>query len=240
MLKENLGIQEIEKLTYDEAAEIALEKLNIKGHDCFLVDFGGYFGYSILVFHSGKHIHYANDYELHHHYLVKESGREALREYYINEMNRKLFTDAEMMEEPTSYDEYEKKSYFLRNYYIMRQDYISIFFIGSNEEREARQREIDKKYPYYNSVSFCYVSDPEIIHTQKKYLEILQNAYERLQNNLEVFRKMVSQELSNHEACITCDYTEALEALGMTFDSLSTDQKKIVKEELRKQIDSYC
>ena len=171
---------------------------------------------------------------------MKESGREALREYYINEMNRKLFTDAEMMEEPTSYDEYEKKSYFLRNYYIMRQDYISIFFIGSNEEREARQREIDKKYPYYNSVSFCYVSDPEIIHTQKKYLEILQNAYERLQNNLEVFRKMVSQELSNHEACITCDYTEALEALGMTFDSLSTDQKKIVKEELRKQIDSYC
>ena len=240
MLKENLGIQEIENLTYAEAAEIALEKLNIKGHDCFLVDFGGYFGYSILVFHSGKHIHYANDYELHHHYLVKESGREALREYYINEMNRKLFTDAEMMEEPTSYDEYEKKSYFLRNYYIMRQDYISIFFIGSNEEREARQREIDKKYPYYNSVSFCYVSDPEIIHTQKKYLEILQNAYERLQNNIEVFRKMVSQELSNHEACITCDYTEALEALGMTFDSLSTDQKKIVKEELRKQIDSYC
>lgn len=236
----NLGIREIEKLTYDEAAEIAAEKLNIKGHDCFLVDFGGYFGYSILVFHSGKHIHYANDYELHHHYLVKESGREALREYYINEMERKLFTDAEMMEKPTSYDEYEKKSYFLRNYYIMRQDYISIFFIGSNEEREARQREIDKKYPYYNSVSFCYVSDPEIIHTQKKYLEILQNAYERLQNNLEVFRKMVSQELSNHEACITCDYTEALEALGMTFDSLSTDQKKIVKEELRKQIDSYC
>ena len=235
-----MNITTIENLTYEKAVAIALEHLTIKDHACFFVDFDGYFGYSILVFKNGKHIHYANDYELHHHWLVKEKGRDGLREYYINEMNEKLYTDAEMMEEPSSYDEYEKKSYFLRNYYIMRQDYISIFFIGSNEEREARQREIDKKYPYYNSVSFCYVSDPEIIDTQKKYLTILQNAYKHLQNNLEIFREMVRKELANHEACITCDYTDALDALGLKFEELTAEKQEIVKEELKKQIQSYC
>lgn len=235
-----MNIKEIESLTLEEVKNNALEYMEIKEHDCFLIDFGGYFGYSILVFKDGKHIYHVNDYELHHHWIVKEKGRDALREYYIREMNEKLYTDAEMMEEPSSYDEYEKKSYFLRNYYIMRQDYISIFFIGTDAEREARQREIEKNYPYYNSVSFCYVSDPEIVNTQKKYLAILRNAYKRFQNDSEIFREMVRKELANHEACVTCDYTDALDALGMKYAELTEEKQSIVKEELRKQIENYC
>ena len=105
-----MKLKEIQGLTLEEVKNNALEYMEIKEHDCFFVDFSGYFGYSILVFKNGKHIYHANDYELHHHWLMKEKGRDALREYYIKEMNRKLYTDAEMMEEPSSYDEYEKKS----------------------------------------------------------------------------------------------------------------------------------
>ena len=235
-----MNITEIESLTYAEAAEMALEKLNIKGHDCFLVDFGGYFGYSILVFHSGKHVYHANDYELHHHYIVEKSGREALRDYYIREMNKKLYTDKEMMEEIKTYDEYENKNHFLRNYYIMRYDHESIFFIGTDAEREKRRKEIEKKFPYYNPVSFCYVADPEIITTQEKYLAHLREAYNNLKGNNDTFREMVRKELVNHEACITGDYTDALAALGMSFDELEVEKKKIVKEELKKQVESYC
>lgn len=235
----NMGITEIENLTYEEAAAIALEHLTIKDHDCFLVDFGGYFGYSALVFKNGKHIYHANDYELHHHHLVKEKGRDALREYYIKEMNGKLYTDAEMMEESSSYDEYEKKNHFLRNYHIMRYDHESIFFIGTDAEREERKKRIEKNYPFYNPVSFCYVADQKIVEIQREYLRILQNAYERLQNDLGVFREMVRKELANHEACITYDYTDALGALGLTFEELSEERQKIVKEELKRQIESY-
>lgn len=235
-----MNIKEIESLTLEEAKNIALENLTIKDHDCFLVDFSGYFGYSILVFKNGKHIYHANDYELHHRHLVKENGRDALRAYYIKEMNGKLYTDAEMMEEPTSYNEYEKKNHFLRNYHIMRYDHESIFFIGTDAEREERKKRIERNYPYYNPVSFCYVAEPEIINIQKKYLEILQNAYERLQNDLGVFREMVRKELANHEACITYDYTDALDALGLTFEKLSEERQKIVKEELKRQIENYC
>lgn len=53
-------IKDIESLTFDEAAEIALEHINIKDHDILFVDFGGYFGYSALVFKNKKHIYYAN------------------------------------------------------------------------------------------------------------------------------------------------------------------------------------
>lgn len=234
-----MNITTIENLAYEEAKNIAMEHMIIKDHDCFFIDFSGYFGYSILVFKNNKHIYHANDYELHHRHLVKEKGRNALREYYIKEMNGKLYTDAEMMEEPSSYDEYEKKNHFLRNYYIMRQDYISVFFIGTDAEREERQKRIEKNYPYYNPVSFCYVSDPEIVNIQKKYLEILQNAYKHLLNDLEIFQEMVRKELANHEACITCDYTDALDALGLTFEGLTEEKQKIVREELKRQIESY-
>ena len=60
------NIQTIEAMTETDTALMALEKLNIKGHTIYLVDFGGYFGYSCLVFLNGHHIHYANDYALHH------------------------------------------------------------------------------------------------------------------------------------------------------------------------------
>ena len=38
-----LAINDIELLTFDEAAEIALDYINIKDHDILFVDFGGYF-----------------------------------------------------------------------------------------------------------------------------------------------------------------------------------------------------
>ena len=62
----NWRIQDIEAVTEETAREMALEVLTVKGHTVYLVDFGGYFGYSCLVFCNGRHIHYANDYQLHH------------------------------------------------------------------------------------------------------------------------------------------------------------------------------
>lgn len=46
---------------------------------------------------------------------------------------------------------------------------------------------------------------------------------------------MISYELSNHEACITGRADEALDALGLEYDTLSDSQKKIVNQELKKQ-----
>lgn len=234
----NWNITNIENITYEEAKKNVLETMKIKDHDCFFVDFGGNFGYSVLVFRNGRHIHFASDYELHHGYLVKEQGKEALRQYYIDAMNNILFTDGELLQGVTSYDEYKRKDYFLRNYWIMQFDSLSIFGIG-----DKAQKEFDKakpNFPFYNPISFCYVADAGIVEKSKMFSEHLEKVYEELKTDDEAFRDMVKRELANHEACITCDYTDALGALGMVFEELTKRRQHIVKQELNRQIQEYC
>lgn len=234
----DFNIDMIRALTVEEARQMALETMEIKDHECIFIDFGGYFGYSVLVFKNEKHIHYADDFELHHGYIVKESGKEALKQWYIDTLNRKLYTDAELLEDVKTYDEYEKKNYFLRNYYIMRYDYVSIFGIG--EEAQKAFDEARKTYTIYNPVSFCYVMDESIVKNQSEILKHLEESFEKLKASDETFKEMVSHELANHEACITCDYTDALDALGLRFDELTEAQQEIVKKELNRQIHAYC
>lgn len=234
----DFNIDMIRELTIEDARQLSLETMEIKEHECIFVDFCGYFGYSVLVFKNGKHIHYADDFELHHGYIVKESGKEALKQWYIESLNRKLYTDIELLEDVKTYDEYEKKNYFLRNYYIMRYDYVSIFGIG--EEAQKAFDEARKTYTIYNPVSFCYVKDERIVKTQSEILKHLEKSFEELKASDETFKEMISRELANHEACITCNYEDALDALGMKFEDLTEEKQKIVKEELKKQIYAYC
>lgn len=232
-----MTITKICELTYEEAKRIAIEVMEIKGHDCIFTDFDDAFGYSVLVFKNGRHIHFANDYELHHSYIVDDQGREELRKYYINEMKNKLYTDAELLEEIKSYDEYRKKNNFLRNYWIMRYEYLSIFGIGEEAKREFDSKK--SKFPFYNPVSFCYVADAKIVETQKEYSEHLEVSYKSLKENNDAFREMIKYELANHEACITYDYTDALQELGYTWEMLTDEQRKITLEELKKQCKWY-
>lgn len=238
-IKRDLMINEIQKLTEYEALQMAEEILTIKDHTVIFANLGETFGYSVLVFMAGKHIYFANDYELHHKYMIeKENGKEQLRQWYIDTLNRKLYTNTELLEEVKTYDDYRRKEHFLRNYYIQRYDYISIF--GMNGETKERILNGKDFYKYYNPVSFCYVADKSIVETQMQILEHLTYSFQELKGKMETFREMVSAELANHEACITCSWTDALDALGMKFEKLTTEQQSIVKEELKKQMDRYC
>lgn len=233
-----MTITQIEQLTYEEALKISVETMEIKEHQIVFANCGEYFKYSALVFKDGKHIYHANDYELHHGYIVKEEGIDALRQWYIDTLNNKLFTDSELLEECRSYSEYEKKCHFVRNYYIMQYDYRTAWAFGREQNEELEKEK--KNYKFFNPVSFCYVNDESIAERQAQFLNHLEREYEKLKNSIEVFREMVSAELANHEACITCDYTEALSALGLSFENLTEEQQQIVKTELRKQINNYC
>lgn len=228
-----MTITEIEKLTYAEAKQMAVEEMEIKGHKCLFVEFDDRFGYSVLVFKDEKHIYYANDYELHHGYTVDESGKEGLKKLFVEVLNNKLFTDEELMEEVTTYAEYEKKCYFLRNYYIMRYDYISIWGIG--EEDQKKFDNARKTLTVYSPVSFCYVADEDIVKKQVEILLHLENAFSKLKDDNDEFRRMVAYQLANHEACVTGSYEDALGALGISFEGLSEEKQKIVLQELNKQ-----
>ena len=143
------SIRDIEALTEKQAAEIALETENFKGYQLYFVDFGGYFGYSVLVFADGHHIKYANDYELHH----QGKSREELRKFYLKSLSKKLFTENEL-KTVASYDDKKAKEYYIRNYYGMRRDYISMFFCGPDEEREKLRKKTEKML--FSPVFFAY------------------------------------------------------------------------------------
>ena len=217
-------IYEIEALTQYEAEQSKTEKHVIKGHECYLIDLGGYFGYSCLVFKSGHHIYYVNDYELHH----QGKTRDELTEIYLDKMNNKLFTEAELMEPVKTYNEYTHKSYYVRNYWVMQFDHVSSFYIGEPDERQKKAHNTMIFCP----VCFCYVNDLETVKNANKFINNIESTYREAMKNKEIFRNMISYELANHEAGITCSAEDALTSLNLDYNSLTAAQKKIVNDEL--------
>jgi hypothetical protein len=188
-------IHEIEALTEDEARALSLETVSIKGHTVYLVDLGGYFKYSALVFHSGRHIYYANQYELH----FNGYNREALRSRFIEILNSKLFTDEEITGPLHSYTEYTNKAYFIRNYYPMRKEYISNFFIGPESERLKILKKTETML--FSPLAMAWFDPKEKpfvdhMHALHKSLAEKRNAME---TDPEYLKNAILHEMYNHE-----------------------------------------
>lgn len=225
----------IENITLAQAMEIAEEISIIKDHTVIFTDLSkhmdSHLGYSALVFRNGKHIHYADVHELNWEYYAREHGRESLKQHFTEILNNELYTDEELMSGIKDYMEYQLKNHFLRNYWIMRYEYISIY----NKDGMKNKG----KATVYDPISFCYVCDVSIVEEQTKLLKNIEREYKKLTENDDTFRQMVREELCNHEACITGEYTEALAALGFKYETLTDSRKRIVDEELHKQIAKY-
>ena len=191
-------IKDIEKLTETEAQEIALESMEIKGDNIYFVNLANGFGYSCLVFKNNHHIKYANDYQLHHEYIVKKQGVEALRNMYISSLNHKLYTEEEIKEPLKNYNEYSAKEYFLRNYYGMQVDYISIFFI-SNSEAATNAYEESIKGKSFNPIAFAYMDDVNFIKHHIELYKELEKAREDTGENYDYLKEAYLSEMYNHE-----------------------------------------
>ena len=189
----NYTIRNIEELTEEQAAAMAVETATIKGHQVYFVDFGGYFGYSALVFADGHHIKYANDYELHH----KDKSRDELREFYLDSLSKKLFT-AEEMETVNDYQDKQAKEYYVRNYYGLRQDHVSMFFCGPDEEREKLRKKTENMI--FSPVFFAYYDkkDANFVRRGEELLSMLKKA-EPKKDNAEYWKSAFLREMFNHE-----------------------------------------
>jgi hypothetical protein len=227
------SIKDIENLTEKEVKTMAIEHILIKGFDVYMVDFGGYFGYSALVFKNTRHIYYANEYELHHTSI--KGNMAALRTRYINYLHGKLFTDDELLT-VRNYTDYEHKNYFIRNYWNMQFNHVSMFAIGDKAIKELEEKTKEK---YFSPACFCYFDSKEIADTSVKLIDNLEKEWNELFKNPVNFREAVHRELVNHEAGYTGDYEEALGALGLKWSKLTDEQKRIVNNELSTLVDNF-
>lgn len=223
----------MKNLSFNEANAMAKEHMRVKGYDCLLINFDDAKGLSILVYKNGKHINYAvDDFEFLHERMVSENGIGALRQYYLDKVNKVLFTDDELMGNVASYDEFLRKEYFLRNYWIMQYEHTSTFSTAKEDIEELMR---DKKiHPYYCAVCSCYVGDQAICNKANMYRDHLQGEYKKLQQSGDGFREIISYELSKF---ITGNADKALNALGLEYDTLSDWQKRILNQELKERYD---
>ena len=208
------NIRTIEEITEAEANELAEEKIEIKGHNIYFVDFKGYFGYSMLVYLNGGYIYYANDYQLHHEHMYKEKGKARLREWYIETANNKLFTETEIGEPLKTYDEYTRKSYYIHNYYPMQTERESIFSINPTEEEKAKFQQKIKGWTY-NPVGFCYMPNKAFVERNIELLRELDKAKENTKDDFDYYKSAFLYEMYNHEYGINweADY-DTLSAFG--------------------------
>lgn len=204
------SIHEIEAIKEKEAKQLAESSELIKDHTVYFVDFGGYFGYSCLVFKNGHSIHYANDYQLHHSNMKKEE----LKPYYMEKLARILFTEDEMAQPIADYDEYKRKEYFLRNYYIMQVDYLSCFGIRETKEEKAAYNR-RKARMHFDPLSFAYVKEKAFVKKHLALFAELQEAKERMTSDYEYQKKAFLAEMFNHEYSINWDADwDTLSAFG--------------------------
>ena len=204
-------IDEIQAMTLDEVMGLNPEVMNINGHDVYLVDLGGRFGFSALVFRNGKHLYYANDYELHH----SNKNHDELVKWYKDTMNNKLFSDAMIAAPITDYINGEKKDEYLRDYYpLMCDDKISAFNIFHNDkERADFERSIKDKI--FNPIGFFYTSDKEFSNRLFELYNIAQESKKPQKDNYNYWLEAFKYEMFNHEYAINWEAdTDTLGAFG--------------------------
>lgn len=206
------NIRDIESVTEEWCKDIGFDVREIKGHNVYLVDFGGYFKRSLLVFRNGKHIYYANDYELHHPTMA-ECTDEEIYDYMLKNMEWKLFADDEYGE-ITDYDDYDRKAYYLHNYYVMQTERESIFAINPTDEEKRAFKEKTKGWTY-DPAGFCYIPDAEFVARHIKLMNQLNKAKERKADDFEYYKDAFKSEMYNHEYSINweADY-DTLSAFG--------------------------
>ena len=236
--KTKLTYDEISALSQEDAAGIAIETMEVKGYDVYFIDFGSLRGYSYLVYKNGHQI--TDDFGHLHTYILKGKGLAGLRQWYIDTLNTKLFTEEEIAEPLKSYDDYQQKSYFLHNYYAEQEDYISMFFIGSDKEREERRKKTENMI--FNRVGFCYM-DKSLKSFVDKHVELMDKLNAQKDNvadNYEYQKSAFLYEMYNHEYAInhqadwdvlsvfgTVSYEDTMSDINKCFDALKfTDTQR--------------
>ena len=220
---ENLTITDIENLKEEDVMLNARCGINYKGYRIYFIDLKGYFGYSMLVYKNGRHIHYANDYELHHSYMKKKSD---LYKWYRQIIPYRLFEDKDL-EEVKDYTDFENKREWLQNRRPQEYYYISAFVIkGSKDEVDLEER-VKKENLIYDPTHFSYVKDIKIVEENIKLRNKLQTAYGDMLNDIKKLKSAILYEMYNHEYAI--NWEGDYEVMSIFFKNVKYDDLENAK-----------
>lgn len=226
---ENLNYEQIENLTEEEVKEHSEEQTIIKGYNCYFIDLPPYYNYSVLVYKNGHYI--TEDFELHH--SNKNGNKEGLKKLYIKNLNQKLFTPEEIDAPIMTRQEEESKHDFVINYYKNHFDNLSLWYIGEKQEKELSKKINEEGYKYgVRILATAFKTEEDrsnVVNVYKTFLK-RQKEYKK-KDGLNYFREHIRKELFNHEYGYTMDTTDALNALGLEYATLTKREKAVLKAE---------
>lgn len=226
---ENLNYEQIENLTEEEVKEHSEEQMTIKGYNCYFINLPPYFNYSVLVYKNNHYI--IEDFELHH--SPKKGDKEALKKLYIENLKNTLFTPEEIDMPIMTHLEEDRKDYFVRNYYKKQFNQISLFYIGEKQKEELERKINEEGYKYGLRALFSsFKSEEERDDVWNVYRTFLERQKEyKKKGGINYFREHIRYELFNHEYGYTMDATDALNALGLEYATLTKREKAVLKAE---------
>ena len=190
-------IREIEQATEDMIKAIAEYTTEYKGYTVYIADLEGYYGYSKLVFKNGHHIHYTNDYELHH----KDKTHEELKEMYLDGMKYNLFAP-EDMNVVTDYKDYDRKYRWIMSYFPQEYDYESAFVIKGSEDDKRLTELLKSTTMYFSRLCCCYFYEIEPANKAIEMAKALTDAKNNTASNYEYWVSAFKYEMFNHEYII--------------------------------------
>ena len=98
----------------------------------------------------------------------------------------------------SDYQDKQAKEYYIRNYYGLRQDHISMFFCGSDSEREKLRKKTETMI--FSPVFCAYYNkkDADFVKRGEELLATLEKA-EPKKDNAEYWESAFLREMFNHE-----------------------------------------
>ena len=226
---ENLSCEQIRNLKEEEAKENSEERMMVKGYSCYFINLPPYFNYSVLVYKNGHYI--TEDFELHH--SNKNGNKESLKKLYIENLKNTLFTPEEIDTAIMTHQEEECKHDFVINYYKNQYDNISLWYIGEKQKEELERKINEEGYKYgVRILASSFKTEEErndVVHVYNTFLK-RQKEYKK-KDGLNYFKEHIRKELFNHEYGYTMDATDALNALGLEYATLTKREKAVLKAE---------
>ena len=175
------------------------DKQVIKGHDVYFGTFGDHFKYCAIVCADGRHLKYADEYQLHYS-ETRYPDKESLRKRFVEVLNGKLFTEDELREASDDYQELQAKRHYLQNYYADRREKQSIF----GDAAEWYEREKEEGTLVYSRVAlgFYHGYDRDFVEHMAELNRDLEAANDPLRD-YEHAKNAFKYEMYNHEYAIS-------------------------------------
>lgn len=188
-----------------------------KGFNCYMIETDE--GTQLLIYGNERLVKYLQERN-----FPKFNNMEDLKRQYEMWCNNHIFTLDECMA-CKDYDDYQRKNEYLRDLYPLWWDSVSLFF----DEYDLEE------YPYFSTVCYYFFKDKEIVESLDYVYNKLKECWKELfDRDDEMFKQALREEMFNYETSYTCDYSEALDELGIREDELSVSRKAILHDEFNK------